>query len=152
STMTRRRGERKHRVLEQGRDRIRRTHLAQQPWTGTRLAIAAVAVSLLAGCLYLPILHHPFINFDDPDYVTENPHVKAGLRSDVFLWAWTSLEHGNWHPLTWLSHAADVQVFGLAPAGHHFTSLLLHGVNAGLLFLVLAASTRLPGCSVVVAM
>ncbi|MGB8065418.1 MAG: tetratricopeptide repeat protein [Candidatus Sulfotelmatobacter sp.] len=116
------------------------------------MGIAILGVALVAGCLYLPIVHHPFIGFDDPDYITENSHVKEGLTWRTILWAWTSLEHGNWHPATWISHAADVQVFGLDPAGHHLTSLLLHSANAALLFLVLAVSTRRPGCSLSVAL
>jgi tetratricopeptide (TPR) repeat protein len=102
--------------------------------------------------VYLPVVRHPFISFDDPEYVTENPHVKEGLTWDSFKWAWSSLEHANWHPLTWISHAADVQLFGMAPAGHHLVSLSLHAVNAGLLFLFLAAATQLPGRSFLVSL
>jgi len=102
--------------------------------------------------VYLPILKNPFISFDDRDYVTENWHVKEGLTWRTFAWAWTSLEDGNWHPITWISHAADVQLFGLAPTHHHFISLLLHAANAALLFVVLTALTRRPGCSLAVAL
>lgn len=107
---------------------------------------------LLAGCLYVPILRNPFISFDDPDYVTENAHVKEGFRWHTFAWAWTSLEHGNWHPVTWMSHMADVQAFGLKPSSHHFVSLSIHAANAALVFLVLAVFTRRPGLSFVVAL
>jgi hypothetical protein len=124
-----------------------------QTWSSGRISFVAVAIALIAGCSYLPILRHLFISFDDPDYVTENAHVKEGLHWHTFACAWTSLEHANWHPVTWISHAAAVQVFSLSPTGHHFVSLLLHAANAAaLLFLVLFMLTRRPGCSVVVAL
>lgn len=110
-----------------------------------------MALVLVTGVIYAPILHHPFISFDDPEYVVDNSQVRAGLTWRTFTWAWTSLEHANWHPFTWISHAMDVQVFGMNPAGHHLTSLLLHALNAALLFLFLAIATRSPGASLGVA-
>ncbi len=94
--------------------------------------IAAVTVAL-----YLPMLHNGFINYDDPDYITGNTHVKAGLTWSGIAWAFQSGEASNWHPLTWISHMLDCQFFGLNPAGHHLTNLLLHAANAVLLFLLL---------------
>lgn len=108
--------------------------------TKQRLALAL----LLAACafaVYFPVLSHPFVNYDDPDYVTANSHVQQGLTWATLEWAASSLEHSNWHPVTWLSHALDCKFFGLAPAGHHFSSLLLHAINAVLLFLFLASVT-----------
>ena len=116
------------------------------------MAAAVLAVALVSGCLYLPILRHPFISFDDREYVTENARIQSGLTWGTFVWAWTSLEHANWHPITWISHAADAQLFGMAPEGHHLTSLLFHAANAALLFLFLAMATRSPGCSLAVAL
>ena len=81
-----------------------------------------------------------FVNFDDPLHVTENPHLRGGL-GEVARWAASADRSGNWFPLTWLSHALDVRLFGLAPAGHHATSLLLHALNALLVFLWLARAT-----------
>jgi tetratricopeptide (TPR) repeat protein len=78
-----------------------------------------------------------FLNLDDPDYVTANPRVQAGLSLDNIVWAFTHLEIGLWTPVTTLSHMLDCQLFGLNPAGHHFTNLALHTVTAILLFLVL---------------
>jgi hypothetical protein len=95
---------------------------------------------LLAGLtlgIYSRVGQHPFINYDDQVYVTENAHVRAGLTWDTFTWAWSSTEASNWHPVTWLSHATDCQLFGLEASGHHWTSLLIHVVNAILLFLLL---------------
>ena len=77
-----------------------------------------------------------FVDFDDNLYVTENPIVNKGLSGDSVAWAFTVLHDktGNWHPLTWLSHMVDCQLYGLNATGHHITSLLLHIVNALLLF------------------
>jgi len=109
-----------------------------------------LAVATLA--LYSPAIGHPFIfNFDDDIYVLNNAHVKAGLTWQTMRWALTSTEDSNWHPLTWLSHATDCQLYGLNPAGHHFTSVLFHTLNVVLLFLLLVYATRAPGRSFLVA-
>ena len=84
-----------------------------------------------------------FINFDDPSYVTENRHVKNGLTSPGFVWAFTQFHSGNWHPVTWMSHMLDVQLFGLDPGWHHLVNVLFHIVNTLLLFYVLRNMT---GC------
>ena len=85
--------------------------------------------------------HNGFILFDDPAYITRNPQVTGGLSRDGLVWAFTGTASDNWHPLTWISHMLDVTLFGMNPAAHHLESLLLHAVNAVLLFLVLAALT-----------
>jgi len=81
-------------------------------------------------------LQNDFINFDDNEYITENNNVRQGLTVESFRWAFSTSSASNWHPLTWLSHMADCELFGLNPAGHHFTNIFLHAVNAVLLFLV----------------
>jgi Flp pilus assembly protein TadD len=101
--------------------------------------------------LYNPVSHDPFIHFDDNHYVTENLHVRAGLNWNTVTWAFRSIEEYNWHPLTWLSHALDCQLFGLNPAGHHYTNVLLHAVNAVLLFLLLRRATGFTWRSLMVA-
>ncbi len=101
--------------------------------------------------LYNPVNRHPFVNYDDDRYITENPHVHNGLTWRTITWAFTTTEQGNWHPLTWLSHALDYQLFHQNPAGHHFTSLLIHAANAVLLFLFLMYATRRLGPSLFVA-
>jgi Flp pilus assembly protein TadD len=101
--------------------------------------------------LYNPVNRHPFVNYDDDRYITENPHVHNGLTWRTITWAFTATEQGNWHPLTWLSHALDYQLFHQNPAGHHFTSLLIHAANAVLLFLFLVYATRRLGPSLFVA-
>ena len=82
-----------------------------------------------------------FINFDDTQYVTENQHVQAGLTWKNLAWAFTTAHAGNWHPLTWLSHMLDFELYGLNPAGHHLTNVLLHSASTVLLFLVLLGMT-----------
>lgn len=108
-----------------------------------------LAVGTLA--VYNPVNRHPFVNYDDDRYVTENAHVRNGLTWETVNWALTSTEQANWHPLTWMSHALDFSLFRVNPAGHHFTSVLLHAMNAMLLFLLLALATRRIGPSLLVA-
>ncbi|HZQ96733.1 MAG TPA: tetratricopeptide repeat protein [Candidatus Sulfotelmatobacter sp.] len=103
------------------------------------MACLLLALGTLA--LYNPVNRHPFVNYDDDRYITENPRVREGLTGETFRWALTSTEQANWHPLTWMSHAIDCSLFGLNPAGHHFTSVLLHAVNGILLFLLLLWAT-----------
>ncbi|HEY3120909.1 MAG TPA: tetratricopeptide repeat protein [Vicinamibacteria bacterium] len=91
--------------------------------------------------LYAPVRHHGFVNFDDSQYVSENPSVSAGLTWQGLSWAFTTRHAGNWHPLTWLSHMLDVQLFGLDAGAHHLTSLALHVANTLLLFGLLHAMT-----------
>ncbi len=101
--------------------------------------------------LYYPADGHPFVNFDDNLYVTENVHVTSGLHWETVKWAFTTFDEGNWHPLTWLSHAADYQYYGLNPAGHHDTNLFLHALNVVLLFWVLQQATGYVGRSAMAA-
>jgi len=99
---------------------------------------------LLAGLVftaYFPVLGNGFVGYDDPDYVTANPHVSTGLNADNLRWALTAFQADNWHPLTWISHQADCSLFGLDAGLHHFTSLLLHVANTLLLFLWLSRVT-----------
>jgi len=104
-----------------------------------RLAILLLIVILVL--VYAPATGFPFVNFDDNEYVTDVPQVQQGLTWGSVMWAMTTLEAAFWHPLTWLSHILDYQLFGLNPAGHHLTSLLLHLANVLLLFGVLHQMT-----------
>jgi tetratricopeptide (TPR) repeat protein len=101
--------------------------------------------------LYSRTLHYGFINYDDPAYVTRNAQVQQGLSLANVGWALTSTSEANWHPLTWLSHMADVTFFGANPAGHHLTSILFHACNAALLLLLLYSATGYLGRSLLVA-
>ncbi len=121
--------------------------------TDARRRTLLISILLLVAtlALYWPVIHYPFIDFDDPQYVTRNSRVLGGLSWDGAAWAFRSLGYaGNWHPLTWLSHMLDVQLFGLNAGGHHLVSLALHAANTILLFLVLRASTGAVGRSAVV--
>ena len=100
---------------------------------------AALASATLA--VYLPVLRNGFVSFDDHDYIVENVHVRTGLSWENTVWAMRSLEAANWHPLTWLSHQLDVQLFGLNAGGHHAVAALLHAINAVFLFLLLRRAT-----------
>ena len=91
--------------------------------------------------VYWPVRLNEFVNYDDGQYITSNPHVQQGLTWSGVAWAFQSGYASNWHPLTWLSHLLDIQVFGLDPAGHHLTNVLFHCVNTALLFLVLVYMT-----------
>lgn len=100
---------------------------------------------------YNPIVHNQFVDFDDLSYILKNSHVLGGLTWAAVKWAFTTFREGNWHPLTWLSHALDCQIFHLNPIGHHYTSLLLHAASAVLLFLLLRRATGLTWPSLMVA-
>ena len=113
------------------------------------MALLAAATT----AVFWQVSGHGFINFDDPAYVTYNPIVREGLTWAGVKWAFTQL-HGEatyWHPVTWLSHMLDCQLFGLNPAGHHLTSLFLHTFNTVLLFAVLRRMTGRRGPSAMVA-
>jgi tetratricopeptide (TPR) repeat protein len=116
-----------------------------------RNPIFCLLLAIVTLALYNPVSRHPFVNYDDDRYVTENLHVRSGLTWSTVTWALASTEQGNWHPLTWTSHALDCSLFRLNPAGHHFTSVLLHAVNVILLFLLLVRATGRLGPSVFVA-
>jgi tetratricopeptide (TPR) repeat protein len=103
--------------------------------------VLCLLLALVTLAFYNPVVHNDFTNFDDNFYVTDNTHVRAGLTWDTVKWAFTSFEAANWHPVTWLSHALDCQLFKLNPVGHHYVNVLLHVVNAILLFLLLQAAT-----------
>ena len=115
------------------------------PW------LLAAALALVTLALYWPALRCGFINYDDNDYVTANIHVQNGLTWDGFQWAFLNPVSSNWHPLTMLSHMLDCQIFGLAPWGHHLTSVLLHALNGVLVFILLRQMTGAIGRSLLVA-
>jgi protein O-mannosyl-transferase len=119
-------------------------------WRAPVWALAALlAVTTIA--VYSPATRNGFVDFDDGVYVTHNEHVIAGFSWRNVEWAFRSIEAANWHPLTWISHMADCQVFGLNPAGHHAVSVALHAINAMLLFLLLNRATGFPWRSLCVA-
>lgn len=110
----------------------------------SRLALPACAVALLTLAAFWPAVHGQFVAFDDGTNIVGNPHVTGGLSRENIAWAFSNLLAGYWVPLHWLSLMLDATLFGPGPWGFHFTNLLLHAVNAGLLFLFLARAT---GCA-----
>jgi tetratricopeptide (TPR) repeat protein len=110
------------------------------------LLLAAGTVALYSYVAYLP-----FVDFDDQYYIVSNEILHAGLTWKAFNWAWVANYQSNWHPLTWLSHALDFQLFGLNPGRHHLTNLLIHVLNVELLFLLLLRATGALGRSLLVA-
>ncbi|MCS7336624.1 MAG: tetratricopeptide repeat protein [Verrucomicrobiae bacterium] len=114
---------------------MQRNPLDFRPWF-ICLALCAVTVAT-----YWPVKSYPFINYDDPQYVTENPHVRAGLTWQGVVWAFTTGHASNWHPLTWLSLMLDAELYGDWAGGFHLTNLLLHTVNTLLLFLLIHTTT-----------
>ncbi len=120
--------------------------------SGTNLNIVlCVLLAAATVALYIPVIGYPFVVLDDTDYVTSNLHVHGGLSWSTIKWAFTAFTAANWHPLTWLSHAFDYQLFALNPAGHHLDSVLIHALNVVLLFLVLQWLTGRVGSSLMVA-
>ncbi|HVH18499.1 MAG TPA: tetratricopeptide repeat protein [Myxococcota bacterium] len=111
------------------------------------LAPALIAPALFLATLWVfaPVRHHGFLDYDDAPYVTARPEVRAGLSAHGAAWAFENVEAGNWHPLTWLSHMLDVEVFGLDAGAHHLVNVGLHGLSAALLFSLLVAATGSPG-------
>jgi hypothetical protein len=101
---------------------------------GALLAVVTLAV-------YAQVVHHDFVNWDDPDHIVRNPMVAGGLSVRGVVWAFTHYHIAIWHPLTSLSHMLDCEIFGLWPGGHHLTSVLLHVVATLLLFGVLCTLT-----------
>jgi Flp pilus assembly protein TadD len=126
-----------------------RSRSMQKPELPVWLLAALLGLATLV--VYCPILRNGFIEFDDPGYVTANARVQAGLSWNNVAWAFSSFEMGNWHPLAWMSHMLDCQLFGVHPAGHHATSIVLHALNAVLLFLLLQKATGFRWRSLLVA-
>ena len=138
-------------VIEMTRREERRTtsKLFSSPEKRTAvLCLLLVAVTLL---VYNPVVRNGFINYDDPQYITNNPQVPSGLTWQTVRWSFTNYYDANWHPLTWMSHALDYQMFGPKPAGHHYVTVLLHALDAVLLFLLLQSATGFTWRSLMVA-
>ena len=120
-----------------------------QPRGRNLLYLCLLVIAIVAA--FAGVTSNLFTDYDDEVYITDNAHVRAGLTAATWSWAWTSTEAANWHPLTWISHAMDVSLFGMNPAGHHFMSLLIHALNALLLYLLLWRATGSTGRALAVA-
>lgn len=117
----------------------------------SRVWVTCVLLGIAVLAIYSPVRNYPFINYDDTTYVTSNPQVQSGLSWATIRWSMTTMEATNWHPLTWLSHALDCQLFGMNAGWHHLTSVLIHIGSAVLLFLLLRKVTGAHGRSLLVA-
>ncbi len=124
-------------------------HIFQSPQKRRLIFCLLLALGTLA--LYNPVTRAPFLTYDDPIYVTDNPQVRAGLTWNTIIWTFRTPKDLDWHPITWLSYALDAQMFGVNPAGYHTVSVLLHAANAVLLFLILESATGLAWRSLAVA-
>lgn len=120
---------------------------------GNRFHRLCIILFLLTAifAVYWQTVGHEFISYDDPEYITDNPAIKQGLTLSAIVWAFTTFHASNWHPLTWLSHLLDVELFGMNPAGHHLVNIILHSANSILLFLLLNRYSRFFWRSAVVA-
>jgi protein O-mannosyl-transferase len=106
-----------------------------------RKIIISLLLILAILITYGQVKNFDFVGFDDQDYVTENKQVQKGLTVEGIRWAFTTFHAANWHPLTWLSHMLDCELYGLNSMGHHWTNLIFHMVNSILLFIVLELMT-----------
>jgi tetratricopeptide (TPR) repeat protein len=113
--------------------------------------LICVVLATVTFAVFWPVTHYDFVSFDDPYYIQGNPRVLSGLSLQNILWAFQTGFFANWHPITWLSHMLDIELFGLNPGLHHLVSLLLHVANTLLLFWVLERITGARWTSAVVA-
>lgn len=103
--------------------------------------IISLLLALITFITFWQVQNNDFVDFDDDVYITQNCHVQDGLTLKSIIWAFTSKHASNWHPLTWLSHMLDWELYGSNPKGHHLNNLLFHIINTLLLFLVLKQLT-----------
>ena len=88
--------------------------------------VALLFLVLATLAVYWQVRAHDFVYYDDVTYVTGNPHLQAGLTLEGILWSFTATRAANWHPLTWVSHMLDIQLYGMDPGRHHLTNVLFH--------------------------
>jgi tetratricopeptide (TPR) repeat protein len=110
----------------------------EQRWRAAAVCLVLAAITF---AVFGQTLTHGFIDYDDSEYVYDNPVLDRGMTIGGIVWAFTHVHSANWHPLTWLSHMLDCQLYGLHPAGHHLTNVLLHTATVIALFLVLRQMT-----------
>ena len=115
----------------------------KEPGSGKKqMLLICLFLAVVSTCVFWQVSRSDFVSLDDHLYVSENSHVRNGLTMQDIRWSFAVGYEGNWHPLTWMSHMLDVEIFGLNPSGHHLTNLLFHIANAILLFLVLHRMTK----------
>ena len=104
-------------------------------------ALICLFLVIINLAVYLQVIDHSFVNYDDGMYVTGNHYVQEGLSLKSIIWAFSNTYAANWHPVTWLSHMLDFQLHGMNPGSHHLTNLFFHITNTLLLFLVFRKMT-----------
>lgn len=114
------------------------------------LVVLALLIAVVA--VFGQTLRFKLVAWDDPEYVTQNAHVRAGLTRESVAWAFTDTDHVNWHPLTWLSHMLDIELFGENTGGHHATNVALHFANSVLVYRIFFGLTGTLGCSAMLAL
>ncbi len=115
----------------------------EQPKDNRRPVLGICILLLLAvAVVYCQTIRFNFVDFDDSNYIYENVQVQKGLTLSGIVWAFTDFHSWNWHPLTWIGHIVDYQLYGLWPGGHHLTNVLLHAATTIILFLVLRQMTN----------
>ena len=103
--------------------------------------IVCLMLAVMTFAVYAQVANHEFVYYDDGMYITDNPHVRSGFSLKNVAWAFTTFHSANWHPLTWLSHMLDVELYGLDPGRHHLSNVLFHILNTLLLFLIFRRAT-----------
>ncbi len=119
---------------------VTRNHFGQTINSNVIFLICILLIAIVL-TVYMQAGNHQFLNYDDDVYVTSNPNVAGGITRNNILWAFTSFDAANWHPITWLSHMADVQFYGMNPRGHHLTNVAVHTVSSLFLLLLLLRLT-----------
>jgi tetratricopeptide (TPR) repeat protein len=120
---------------------IANTESSSRTASRRRSVVVCLVLAAITFAVFGQTVWQQFVNFDDGEYVANNPLVAQGLSAQGVAWAWTGFHCANWHPLTWLSHMLDCQLYGLHPGGHHLTNVLLHAATAIMLFLTLRQMT-----------
>src|SRR5689334_5272171 len=110
-----------------------------------------IALSVITLTVYWQVMNHEFLTYDDAVNVKQNPNVTTGINKSYVLWALSSTYAGNWHPVTWLSHQVDAQLYGMNPYGHHLTNVVIHTISTLILLLLLFRLTGSIGQSSFVA-
>ncbi len=124
---------------------------SHRPECPVRLWLMVVVLIGLVAAVYLQVARHDFINYDDPEYITDNPQIQQPLDAGALAWAFRTTHASNYHPLTWLSHILDYNLYGMNPAGHHLASVLIHAASVLLLFALFCKLTGREGISFFVA-
>src|SRR5436190_720102 len=103
-------------------------------------AVICAVIAAITIAVYAPVRHFEFLNYDDNDYVSDNSHVLSGLTRKNAVWALAHFHASNWHPITWISHMADIELWGVNAGRHHITNVLFHTGSSIVLFALLISA------------